>query len=184
MITLHISFRVASLALGQSYDCPSASEGTLKDMDKSHQNFNTTKPNKFVNHIHNSQPPLYNILMAWLHGINFTGSSYHYMWEIPFRRFIIKEKHVTLGIMCHALIHLFFAIFVWQLAFSWLFVLSYYVHHLPKLEHSIYSGKIQLIKKLPWKHNWKLLNGIYDIQFSWYTSQVVAKILNNIINVS
>ena len=30
----HISFRVASLALGQSYDCPSASEVTLKDMDE------------------------------------------------------------------------------------------------------------------------------------------------------
>ena len=29
-----ISFRVASLALGQSYDCPSASEATLKDMDE------------------------------------------------------------------------------------------------------------------------------------------------------
>ena len=32
MIYLPISFRVASLALGQSYDCPSASEATLKDM--------------------------------------------------------------------------------------------------------------------------------------------------------
>ena len=29
-----ISFRVSSLALGQSYDCPSASETTLKDMGK------------------------------------------------------------------------------------------------------------------------------------------------------
>ena len=31
-MSLPISFRVASLALGQSYDCPSASEVTLKDM--------------------------------------------------------------------------------------------------------------------------------------------------------
>ena len=31
---LPISFRVTSLALGQSYDCPSASEVTLKNMDK------------------------------------------------------------------------------------------------------------------------------------------------------
>ena len=31
---LPISFRVASLALGQSHDCPSASEVTLKDMGK------------------------------------------------------------------------------------------------------------------------------------------------------
>ena len=30
----YIYFRVASLALGQSYDCPSASKATLKDMDK------------------------------------------------------------------------------------------------------------------------------------------------------
>ena len=45
MIHLPIFFRVASLALGQSYDCPSASEVTLKDMDKrkrcaSHQSTN------------------------------------------------------------------------------------------------------------------------------------------------
>ena len=31
---LSIFFRIASLALGQSYDCPSASEATLKNMDK------------------------------------------------------------------------------------------------------------------------------------------------------
>ena len=31
MIYLPKSFRVASLALGQSYDCPSATEVTLKD---------------------------------------------------------------------------------------------------------------------------------------------------------
>ena len=31
---LSISFRVTSLALGQSHDCPSASEATLKDMGK------------------------------------------------------------------------------------------------------------------------------------------------------
>ena len=106
VIPLHISFRVSSLALGQPYDYPSASEGTLKDMGKSNQLLRTPKPNKFVNDRHDSQSQLYNILMAWLHGINFTGSSYHYMWEIPFRRFIIKESHVILGIMCQALIHL------------------------------------------------------------------------------
>ena len=33
-LILPIFFRVASLALGQSYDCPSASEATLKDMGK------------------------------------------------------------------------------------------------------------------------------------------------------
>ena len=34
MVQLSISFRVTSLALGQSYDCPSASEVMLKDLDK------------------------------------------------------------------------------------------------------------------------------------------------------
>ena len=34
VIGLPIFFRVASLALGQSYDCPSASEVTLRDMRK------------------------------------------------------------------------------------------------------------------------------------------------------
>ena len=37
LIYLSISFRVASLALGQSYDCPSASEATLRDMGKTDQ---------------------------------------------------------------------------------------------------------------------------------------------------
>ena len=40
-----ISFRVTSLALGQSYDCPSASEVTLKDAGKIGQNLMTTKQN-------------------------------------------------------------------------------------------------------------------------------------------
>ena len=43
---LPISFRVTSLALGQSYDCPSASEVTLKDMGKIYQYQPTTKHNK------------------------------------------------------------------------------------------------------------------------------------------
>ena len=34
VIYLPVFFRVTSLALGQSYDCPSASKVTLKDMDK------------------------------------------------------------------------------------------------------------------------------------------------------
>ena len=34
LISFTISFRVTSLALGQSYDCPSASEGTMKGMSK------------------------------------------------------------------------------------------------------------------------------------------------------
>ena len=39
---LPISFRVAALALGQSYDCPSASEVTLKNIDKINHNQTTT----------------------------------------------------------------------------------------------------------------------------------------------
>ena len=42
---IHI-FRVASLALGQSFDCPSASEATLKDMGKINQYQTTTERNK------------------------------------------------------------------------------------------------------------------------------------------
>ena len=34
MLPLPISFRITSLALGQSHDCPSASEATLNDMGK------------------------------------------------------------------------------------------------------------------------------------------------------
>ena len=41
-----MSFRVAPLAMGQSYDCPSASEATLKDMVKIKQCLTTAKHNK------------------------------------------------------------------------------------------------------------------------------------------
>ena len=46
VISLPISFRIASLALGQSYDCPSANEVTLEDMGKIDQNHTTTKHSK------------------------------------------------------------------------------------------------------------------------------------------
>ena len=46
---LPISFRVTSLALGQSYDCPSASEVTLKDMGKINKYQTTTKHKKTEN---------------------------------------------------------------------------------------------------------------------------------------
>ena len=42
MVYLPVSFRVTSMALGQSYDCPSASEVTLSDMDKINQYQPTT----------------------------------------------------------------------------------------------------------------------------------------------
>ena len=48
MIGWTISFKVASLALGQSDDCPSASEGTLKDTNKIYSNHTTTEYNKHV----------------------------------------------------------------------------------------------------------------------------------------
>ena len=50
-IHLPISFRVVSLALGQSYDCPSASKATLKDMGKTDQYLNTAK-HLTQNHVH------------------------------------------------------------------------------------------------------------------------------------
>ena len=43
MVSLPISFRITSLALGQSYDCPSANEVTLKDMGKINQLSATTQ---------------------------------------------------------------------------------------------------------------------------------------------
>ena len=47
---LPISFRVTSLALGQSYDCPSGSKVTLKDMGKS----DSIKTQQSINHVDNS----------------------------------------------------------------------------------------------------------------------------------
>ena len=47
-MSLLISFRVTSLALGQSHDCPSASEVTLKDRRNVEQNQTTTKHNKVL----------------------------------------------------------------------------------------------------------------------------------------
>ena len=46
MVILPIFFRVTSLALGQSYDCPSASEVTLKYMGKITLYQTTTNRNK------------------------------------------------------------------------------------------------------------------------------------------
>ena len=46
VVHLPIFFRVSSLALGQSYDCPSASEVTLKNMGKTGQHLTTTEHNK------------------------------------------------------------------------------------------------------------------------------------------
>ena len=41
-----VFFMVTSLALGQSYDCPSAGEVTMKNMGKFDGYWNTTKHNK------------------------------------------------------------------------------------------------------------------------------------------
>ena len=49
---LTMSFKVTSLALGQSYDCPSASEVALKDMGKIRRNLTTAKHS--MNNMHNS----------------------------------------------------------------------------------------------------------------------------------
>ena len=43
---LPISFRIISMALGQSYDCPSAIDITLKDMGKTELHEAITKHNK------------------------------------------------------------------------------------------------------------------------------------------
>ena len=44
-VNVPISFWVASLALGQSYDCPNASDATRKDMDKINHYETTPKIN-------------------------------------------------------------------------------------------------------------------------------------------
>ena len=65
-----IFFRVASLALGQPYDCPSTSEATLKDMGKIDKCQNTTKHilyALFSGHTlytHNLQPYINNIIIS------------------------------------------------------------------------------------------------------------------------
>ena len=61
---LPISFRVTSLALGQSYDCPSASEATLKDMvnisNAPKKDDNVTIAKKWINHEQNTVKCHYN----------------------------------------------------------------------------------------------------------------------------
>ena len=52
VIHVPISFRVTSLALGQ-YNCPSASEITLKDMGRTNKYQNKTQQR--MNHLHKSQ---------------------------------------------------------------------------------------------------------------------------------
>ena len=60
MIHLPTSFRVASLALGQSYDCPSASEVTLKDV---------AKINKYYTTKHEPHAYLYNKFACYVDGL-------------------------------------------------------------------------------------------------------------------
>ena len=48
IIHLTIFFRVTSLPLGQSYDCPSASDVTLNDIGK----LIITSPQQYINHVH------------------------------------------------------------------------------------------------------------------------------------
>ena len=55
---LPIFFRVASLALGQSHDCPNASEVTLKNISKS-DSFQNYKTQQNVNHMHDPQEVQY-----------------------------------------------------------------------------------------------------------------------------
>ena len=77
---LRIFLRVASLALGQSYDCPRAIEATLKDISESiiiprenplEQSHNL--PQLSMYHVHNSWDVLYIIL---------SGTDHHYVGTI------------------------------------------------------------------------------------------------------
>ena len=51
---LPISFRIASLALGQSCDCPSACEVTLKDIGKQVSDVHNGPTQQSMNHVRNS----------------------------------------------------------------------------------------------------------------------------------
>ena len=64
------SLRVPSLALGQSYDCPSASEGTLKDVDNIDHYKSTTQQQSMnciflisIYHMRGPYPVKWNLLM-------------------------------------------------------------------------------------------------------------------------
>ena len=53
MVYIRQSLRVTSLAVGQSYDCPSASEVTLKDMGKIDRWQTIGETEQSMNHMHN-----------------------------------------------------------------------------------------------------------------------------------
>ena len=75
MMCLPISFRVASLASGQSYDCPSASGVTLKDMGKIRHYWTTTGP--------------------WF---NIKTSSYHYRKSHCGDKTVVRSSYLRNGI--------------------------------------------------------------------------------------
>ena len=76
MYVMHllIRFKVASLAIGYTYDCPDASESILKDMGKIDQYLITTKHNK---------APIHNDFIKWKHFLRYRplwGKSTGHRW--------------------------------------------------------------------------------------------------------
>ena len=81
----HIFFRVASLALGQSYDCPSASDVTLRYMGKTEQ-----KPT--INVAHDSWDILW-ISSGWVDNKGRQTSKYSYLKVVGSRNEYVKGSH-------------------------------------------------------------------------------------------
>ena len=65
MIHSPISFRVASLVLGQSYDCPISSEVTLWDMEKSDWYQSTTISKQYTDCVYTLLCMPYIIITVW-----------------------------------------------------------------------------------------------------------------------
>ena len=96
-----ISFTVASLALGQSYDCPSASEVILKDMGKIGQ----YKTQQSMNHVQISWDILYLLCSQLRYNNSFNslnaGKENINLFHIFIRdTFLILQKYIL-----HSLIH-------------------------------------------------------------------------------
>ena len=84
---LLIFFRAASLALGQSYDCPSASKVTLKDMGKTNLYQNTQKPQQSMNCMHSSWDIIYcmdtvGLVLVFLSTVELKSGLYSFVFSL------------------------------------------------------------------------------------------------------
>ena len=96
LLILPICFRVASLALGKSYDCPSASEATLKNMAK----YITVFYLKFFEHpsfgqvAHEIYPPEWKVHSSEI------SITIMYCWYMFLMAVATDFTHVTINLVC------------------------------------------------------------------------------------